>query len=145
MKTFCSGEKSINYSSFISAAKRYNLNVINPLENRTVHCLFEVKDSYLVTPDANIYKCFVSELTYMGKIKQDGEIFRNIRAKKNMAKWESFSNVDQLCKKCKVYPLCAGGCVAKKIGGKNSCPIWKKEVSKLIELEIKNHNRFSIN
>lgn len=136
MESLCSGKQFKDYVSYVAAAVKYNLRVTWPLVNRTVHCLFEVKDSYLVTPDASVYKCFVSDATYMGKIRADGEIHRNGKAQTNAAKWESLLDVSRQCSRCKVFPFCAGGCRVKNLMGKKYCPQWKNHISKLIATKV---------
>jgi len=133
----CSTKQIKDYSSYINIAGKYNLDIARPFTPRAVRCLFEVGDSFLITPESNLYKCFISKDTRVGKINKNGTISADREAHKNASRWKQSTDNIERCKHCKILPICGGGCAAKKLTAKNYCPIWKTDIKSLIETTVK--------
>ncbi len=84
----------------------------NPFsEIKPARCDALCKNSFVVEPDGNLYKCWGevgSSKANVGKINPDGSIEFNHR----LDSWLAYSPFeDEECKNCKIFPLCMGGCV----------------------------------
>lgn len=79
------------------------------------HCCYADRENHVViNSDGNIFKCTAREFVPQnreGYLSEDGEIILNDRYKKRMA--VKYSN--PACLKCKVLPICNGGCSQGKL------------------------------
>lgn len=102
-------------------------------------CVVDSASQLIIAPDATIYKC-ADEMTadeICGYLNEDGEIeyVNNV-----YSKWickDPF--VSEKCLRCKLLPLCMGGCQMKNIKNNkgNSCTEIVHNISELLKLHYK--------
>jgi uncharacterized protein len=95
-------------------------------------CSAEIVNSYVIEPNGDIQKCWVT----VGDTKERiGTVFEGISASANTQKWIGFDPLDiEECRTCKVLPLCWGNCVyrsSRKVDG-HHCGMWKYNLENVL-------------
>ena len=97
------------------------------INRRNNTCVANMLHAFMVTPDGRVGKCSQA----MSKNDFVGDVFEGVTNIK-LAKWCS-PRLEEKCLKCKLLPLCNGGCIYEKLQGKNFCFASKK----MIEFKLK--------
>ena len=112
---------------------------------RSTYCSAYIKNSYVIGPELNLYKCWESigvDKFKIGSINNAGEI----KFKEGYLDWLSFDPFEiKECKNCKFLPLCMGGCISKTIEEKQmsgklikgKCPTFKNNLLSKLEIYYK--------
>lgn len=90
---------------------------------------------FIVHPRGEIYKCSVAfELgKRIGVITEEGNIEIDHAM---MSKWSSYVIGDyEKCTKCKLLPLCYGGCLFQRFEGYDGCPYEVDDLDGIVELK----------
>ena len=120
-------------------AKKMGLNTaLDKLFEGSVHryCIVDSDSQFIISPTGRLFKCGESYLDdepgIIGQINEDGELEID-EMKKTF--WDKDPCEFEECKKCKVLPLCLGGCQMKRLIKKTeSCsPEYKYALSELIK------------
>ncbi len=97
------------YKEVFKCFPNYEFNPFS--EIKPARCDALCKNSFVVEPDGKLYKCWGevgSSRANVGKINLNGSISLNHR----LDTWLAYSPFeDEECKRCKIFPLCMGGCV----------------------------------
>ena len=106
--------KTATTLSKIALEKGYKLSRL-PSSGKSLHCLSNLFNFFLIDPEGKLHKCDVGmeTLSPVGYIDKKGGYIINST---EMAKWmaiEPFENSD--CIKCKALPFCMGGCPLLKL------------------------------
>ncbi len=97
------------------------------------NCGGVVLNSFVIDPLGNLYKCW----NHVGNLKEKvGTVFEGPQFDKNLTKWLAFNPFDdQNCKKCKLLPICMGGCPLNKlINGTYKCKPAKYNLISILNL-----------
>lgn len=100
-------------------------------------CIVDLDSQLIISPDGYIYKCGESynenDPGRIGKLNNNGSLSID-KYKKSLWDKDPFDNLD--CIKCKVLPLCMGGCqMKKKIKKEAWCnPEIKHQIDELVKL-----------
>lgn len=102
--------------------------------NEHYYCEACLKNNLVVNPSGELFSCPTSdELGWkIGNITKDGEL--NIDPFE-YSKW--FSHIpgdDPMCAECKFLPICLGGCIFRRLRGKNTCPHESINPDELVEI-----------
>jgi uncharacterized protein len=112
---------------------------------KSTYCSAFIKNSYVIGPNLNLYKCWESigvDKLKIGSINNDGEI----KFRESYINWLSFDPFEiKECKNCKFLPLCMGGCISKTIEEKQiynklkhgKCPSLKNNLLNKLEIYYK--------
>lgn len=97
-------------------------------------CAAEIDRAYVVEPDGNLQKCWV---TVGDEKERVGHIETGVPLSSQLLKWVSFdpAAMHDECRDCKVLPLCFGNCVYRaldKIDGRH-CGMWKYKLESVLE------------
>lgn len=114
-------EKSKNRINF------FNLLLPIPI---AVWCTTQLKNFFVIGSNLDIFKCDTyigNEDKSVGKLLEDG----NIKFNDNIKKWVISNEEYEKCIKCKMLPICQGGCARLKVEGLNNC-YWNEEIIKKI-------------
>lgn len=101
-----------NYKEISLYAKQQGFHIVSPFDNYGYsYCNGDGgKNSIMITPDLNIWKCFnddTCKTANIGRITENGFYWDD----KKLARWYSKSPFkSSKCRKCKKLPLCFGGC-----------------------------------
>ena len=137
--------KSINdKKSFDKIAELYKYacekkwNIKNPItDSNWCYCEANVWNFYMIDPDGKIFLC--DQMAEVGNIFQKEEL--SAKYISEMTKWYSYDIFDNSsCKKCKILPLCLGGCRKKSLENKSSCIMEKKSLDQFIVTQINSSN-----
>lgn len=96
-------------------------------------CYADKDNNVVANYDGNIYKCTAREFNpelAEGVIDADGNIIYNSRYMKRQS--VRFGN--EMCRRCKIYPICHGGCTQDKLenDGKEICLRHHSEEEKMV-------------
>lgn len=117
--------------------KGFNIDVDKVYPKRKAHfCGADQMNSFVIDPEGLMYKCwsdFEDKSSSIGSIfgLKNGKIDR-----RKHAEWLTRSPFDyDECSKCKLLPLCMGGCpyLARKNGGKPQCSSTEQYVLRLVQ------------
>lgn len=110
-------------------------NIINSIPRRTNMCIAHMINAYLVSPEGVLGKCSQC-LFEKDKI---GDVFsgENERA---LVKWCT-PRIDNKCFKCKLLPICNGGCLYEKFKNKNYCYFSEK----FLKFKLKTFLKYYVN
>ncbi|MCQ4925634.1 radical SAM protein [Tissierella carlieri] len=101
-------------------------------------CAFNCDNSFLIETDLKLYFCTSSENNdsfEQGEILRSGDIKLNYE---NYCKRVNYSHFDdEKCVKCKLLPICMGGCSLKRIMKKEPCIPEKYNIEEYIKLLYK--------
>ncbi len=97
-------------------------------------CAAEIDRAYVVEPDGNLQKCWV---TVGDEKERVGHIETGVPLSSQLLKWVSFdpTTMHAECRDCNVLPLCFGNCVYRaldKIDGRH-CGMWKYKLESVLE------------
>lgn len=84
--------------------------------NHRHSCYADKENNVVINSDGNIFKCTARDFipkNREGLLSEDGDVLWNVRFEKRMA--VKYSN--SACLKCKVLPICNGGCSQSKLEG----------------------------
>lgn len=95
--------------------------VFRPNRRWGTYCGVECLNSFVIGPQAEIYKCaaMVGEKDSIGKINIDGKLYIDEEKLANWVIWNIKSSTP--CGVCRFRPLCHGGCKSKKISKYPAC------------------------
>ena len=106
--------------------------------NVNIGCEFETDSCFMIETDLRLFFCTSSEdneLFNQGEILSNGDVKLNMD---NYVKKLSLSPFnDENCRKCKLLPMCMGGCTLKRMNGKESCIPEKYNLENYIKLLYK--------
>lgn len=99
-------------------------------------CCAISKTNIIIDPLGDIYKCWNEIGDHNSKV---GNIKEGISLNSNYMQWINYDFLtDTKCKKCKLLPICLGGCPYKYIKtGKRECHPMKYKIKELVELKYK--------
>jgi len=100
-------------------------------------------NSFLIGPEGNLYKCWN---TIGMKDKMIGNVSEGITYPHRFIdwmKWDQFAGKE--CLKCKVLPICMGGCPYTGMTTGVECESWKYNLLEMLKLYYKNKTRTSPN
>lgn len=100
-------------------------------QTRPVRCYADNEHSIVVNYDGDLFRCTAQDFvpdSREGVLSPDGELQVNETYKKRTAR--KFTNA--VCRACKVYPLCFGGCSQKQMSRfADTCVMHYTEADKL--------------
>lgn len=112
------------------------------LSTYSTYCGANTLSFYVLNPHANILRCWCNlgraDKNKVGCIEEDGEVF--ISDYKNLVRWMSWDPFEiEECRKCKVLPICMGGCMYYNIMGETDvieigCSLRKYNLEEMIKL-----------
>ncbi len=107
-------------STLYLKALNKNFSVLLPLlGNANVYCEYDKISSVLIGPKGELHRCTVLNNDPIGKLTADGPKYDSIEYEK----WHKPSAFeDEDCLKCKLLPLCGGGCRLSRMNGYKGCP-----------------------
>lgn len=87
------------------------------------YCYADKKNTAVINYNGNLYKCTARDFTSKnreGVLSSDGKLQWNEKNKKRM----SIRYGNDYCRKCRIYPICHGGCTQMKLESsiENGCP-----------------------
>lgn len=101
----------LDYMKLQTAAQDYGFKVlVSNYSPQAGYCEADYANHFVIDPSCNIHKCTVAfdEEHRVGKIFADGQVEVNVPL---MAKWILRNTYERdICKNCKILPLCMGGC-----------------------------------
>ncbi|MEW5923586.1 MAG: SPASM domain-containing protein [Candidatus Zixiibacteriota bacterium] len=101
----------LDYMKLQSAAQDYGFKVlVSNYSPQAGYCEADYANHFVIDPSCNIHKCTVAfdEEHRVGRIYADGKVEVNVPL---IAKWILRDTYERdICKKCKILPLCMGGC-----------------------------------
>ena len=113
-----------------------NESVIYPTPKLT-YCSACNVNSFLLDVDGDMYKCWCdvgNKHDSFSNIEEYDEM-QNEEQNENFLKWVNKTPFDDLeCKKCKLLPICMGGCpkMAEQEQKKKSCDLWKYNIKNMM-------------
>lgn len=120
------------FDTYKSIGKKYSMADTNI---KTGDCTAIYDNSYVIDPYGDIFKCWVDVGVpdmKIGTLKEGVTNFSIVE--KYLLSSDKFS--DTSCLKCKLFPICSGGCNKYRMGGgyetKDICPISKDLIPKFI-------------
>lgn len=106
-------------SGFYFEAVEKGFRVILPILGKNVYCEYDKISSVLVGPEGELHRCTVFNEDPIGNLAQDGPRYDSVKYEK----WHKpIAFEDEDCLKCKLLPLCWGGCRLAKMNGGKGCP-----------------------
>jgi len=105
------GADRLDYMKLQTKAQDYGFRVlVSNYSPQAGYCEADYANHFVIDPSCNIHKCTVAfdEEHRIGKIHSDGNVEVNVPL---IAKWllrETYNR--DICKKCRILPLCMGGC-----------------------------------
>jgi len=105
------GTVQLNYMDLQKKAQEHGFKVfVSNYSPQAGYCEADYANHFVIDPDCNIHKCTVAfdEEHKIGHIDSDGKVRINVPL---MAKWIVRDvTARDICRKCKILPLCMGGC-----------------------------------
>ncbi len=118
-------------------ANEPSFNMSRDLRTTFIYCGAEYYNSYTILVDGGIGKCGVT-MDKFGELSKNGDIV--ITEKGDYIDWMTkdpftFKGIFKECEKCKLLPLCMGGCgrIIKRFG-KKGCYPYKNEMEKYLKM-----------
>lgn len=106
-----------------------------------IHCGALHKNSLVVDPDGNLYKCWD---VFGVESEKVGTLETGVKLTGTSLKWLLFDNLGQeKCRNCILLPLCLGSCPRlcvvedKFVNGRDHCPPQKYDIEKYVQLIYK--------
>lgn len=109
-------------------AKGFNFNIPS---SAFMPCAVSSFNNFVIDPDGKVYTCYDSIY--------ENESFMDIATAtytnpNNFYKYINYSPYDNAeCTKCKIFPICRGGCTRKAIEGKRSCNPRKYNLNSILK------------
>lgn len=126
----------IKKNDYILKAKLLKLGFIKPniSKPRNANCFATSPNGYVINADGTILKCTMC----IGKNKYSyGNFITGFEFGSSYLDW-IITDFNETCKKCKILPLCLGGCQAKKLLGMTDyCSIKKYTLENEIKIFLK--------
>lgn len=111
----------------------FNVGVGLP-RRRVGYCTVDSPLPNVITPDGSLYKCW-AELDDPGAKPSGNLTLNQSNGQNNSVEFNPFRK--KYCRKCKILPICQGGCRMERGGDgklKGSCVTWKYNLKKMIYL-----------
>lgn len=118
---------------FYERALKRGFNCINIPKNNAGICGAISINSFVISPNGNLYKCW-NDIGYDDR--KVGVLGSEISLNENLTKWLSYNPVhDDECKECNIFPVCFGGCPYHTIVQSNKkCTATKYNIDKTLQL-----------
>lgn len=131
------GKKAIEQSEFAklevqAMARLIELGFrVKPLPKRKYGCMYMSEYAFMADPEGNLFPC--SEVGLVDAYLENGLHKYQIgtledgvcRAREVFEKFKKITNVDSPCRKCKIFPTCAGSCPKQWQDDNLPCPTTK--------------------
>ncbi len=105
---------------------------------RPVHCSAFRYHSYSIDPDGNIFRCE----HHLGQREWSvGSVFDGVNENSPMFKYWINSEIPEKCKKCKILPMCQGGCTIAEGTNLNTCSLQLLTLDTNLDLVYKLYER----
>ncbi|AAD36396.1 radical SAM protein [Thermotoga maritima MSB8] len=121
--------ESLNILNFYESAAKRGFNVFLPVLVQNRYCEYDCVSSVVIGPQGELYPCTVR----VGKGMEIGRLTnRGLEYdRKKYLRWHSFDAFEsEECMRCKLLPVCMGGCRSARFDGKTGCPEEKKDPEK---------------
>lgn len=127
------------YADFENLLFSRKLHTDYPMPTR-MNCGADYLYSYVIDADGDMYKCLndigikENSIGNMGSLEDFVQLVQN--PNQNYSKYLTWSPFDfEKCKKCKILPICLGGCQYNgRDAGEPICENWKYELEEYIKL-----------
>lgn len=131
---FSMKEFSAEYLCFRDHAKELGFNVaISKMvpDYKINSCTMDAPNSYVIDAEGYVYKC----ISLVGQQERSiGNVLTRFNDNAHLL-YSPFSNT--MCRKCKYFPVCKGGCLLNNSENKKECNVWQYITEKLMLREIK--------
>lgn len=121
--------ESLNILNFYELAARRGFNVFLPILTQNRYCEYDCVSSVVIGPQGEVYPCTVrvGKGQEIGKLTKRGPEYD----RKKFLRWHSFDAFEnEDCLRCKLLPVCMGGCRSARFDGKTGCPEEKRDPEK---------------
>ena len=110
----------------------------NPIcDTKWCYCEANIYNFYMINPEGKIFLC--DQMGEVGNIFEKGEV--SAKYLSAITKWYLYDIFDNSnCKKCKILPLCLGGCRKNSLENKSSCIIEKNSLDQFVITQINSFN-----
>lgn len=116
----------------------YYVNLVPPLGLALCGAMTSL--CYVIDPFGDVHKCWNTvgiREDRVGNISDDNDM--SVNEIMNDILWSNADMLDEECKKCKVLPLCYGGCSYYKVKGKKRCISFKENIDDLLFMKYKEY------
>lgn len=120
----------------------YNAGLIKPLRllphTMPTPCAASKPGYFTINANGDIFKCDRQFL----QTNKVGSVFNNPYLEKDVSVWSKI-NVRQRCKKCKMFPLCWGGCIFEVMSGVDRCHFSEEVIKHNLALLLNKYESIS--
>lgn len=100
--------------------------------SRNLYCMADIRNAFVVTPDGSLFKCWNS-------VGQENDVIGHLmepiseKMTANQKNWLRRDPFALECRKCRLLPICMGGCPYIYLRtGKLDCDVWKHHLDEYI-------------